>query len=266
MDQPLSFSGLRRAPDLFKAAQNQTTTELLCYQLDLSTLRTFSGTGANAPVVLNLAGNAWFIDQKSDVGNADIIFNDKATSANPIGIFAQPGAIYRVTANQLTIANTAQAGKFLRIWYGVDVDFTPGLSLTGTSNTNVINSSLVVKEAGNAYGASYKSTTALAANTPETIVAAGSNVNGVTIWHASTYSRDVTAQQSGVFIAKATAPATVIDGDVLCGSTAGSEGAGFFCGGGMIDRPLIVPAGKGLFYISTTAMGQCQRMMLYTIL
>jgi len=266
MDQPLSFSGLRRAPDLFKAAQNQTTTELLCYQLDLSVARTFAGSGVNAPVVLNLAGNAWFIDQKSDVGNADIIFNDKATSANPIGIFAQPGAIYRVTANQLTIANTAQAGKFLRIWYGVDVDFTPGLSLTGTSNTNVTNTSINIVDLGFSYAASYANTTAAgAAVTPQNIIAAASNTNGMRIFEAQNISQNP-SHPFGGFICKATAPTTMIDGDVIAMTRGSSDAAGNFPMIINLVKPVNVSAGKRLDFINGTTETLPYRSVLYTLL
>lgn len=268
MDQPLSFSGLRRAPDLFKAAQNQTTTELLCYQLDLSVARTFAGTGVNAPVVLNLAANAWFIDQKSDVGNADIIFNDKATSANPIGIFAQPGAIYRVTANQLTIVNTAQAGKYLRIWYGVDVDFTPALALTGTSNVNVTNTNIVVAETGTVYGASYKSNTLMAANTPETVFLPAANVNGAIIWTAQFITQNAASYSAG-YIAKSSAPSSIIDGDLILSSEHASLIGANEAFGASLSRPIKIPAGKGLYYLSTTlevGAGLALRSSLYTLL
>lgn len=267
-EQPLNFNGTRRAPALFQASQNQTMTELLCYELDLSTARTFTGTGANAPAIINLAGNSWFIDQDSDVGNAYVLFNDRVINAQPRGVFMQPGSIMKITANQLTIVNTAQASKKLRIWYGVDIDFTPALALTGTSNVNVTNASLTVTETGTLYGASYKSNTLMAANTPDTVFAPAANVNGAIIWHAQFLTQNAATIGAG-YLAKTAAPANITDGDLILSAEHASLIGANQMFGGTLPRPLKIAAGKGLYYLSTTAevgAGLTLRSVLYTLL
>jgi len=70
------------------------------------------------------------------------------------------------------------------------------------------------RDVGFAYGTAYASTTVLIANTPQNILAAASNVNGVILWACGLNGIHATGSTAS-FLAKATAPGTVIDGDVL---------------------------------------------------
>lgn len=118
------------------------------------------------------------------------------------------------------------------------------------------------------YGASFSSNAALAANTPENVLAAASNVNGVIVWGASFSSyQSVGSTPFTSLLAKATAPATVNDGDVLCAvDTHDYQSAvTLWSGGGRLSRPIFVPAGKRLDWISTNMVAG-HRRLLYTVL
>lgn len=117
------------------------------------------------------------------------------------------------------------------------------------------------------YGASYKSNTGLAVNTPETIFSPAANVNGAILWAASHIS-----QASGVpyssFLAKTSAPATSLDGDAVLSPNMLSliVASNTYGSGSKLDRPVFIPAGKGLYFISPVAETGAIRSALYTLL
>lgn len=113
---------------------------------------------------------------------------------------------------------------------------------------------LRMTERGYVAGASSVSATNMAANTPRTIVAPGTNVNGMIVWRASYYSRAGTVPQFGSILAKTSAPASVTDGDVIVGIDSIMETAApaFTCAGKR-ERPIFVAAGKGLYCICSAA-------------
>lgn len=115
------------------------------------------------------------------------------------------------------------------------------------------------------YGASYKSNTPLAANTPETIVAPAANLNGLIVWVASFISSQSGATRfASCFLAKTSAPTTIYDGDVIVQpSHMVSQDNGAF-----LMRPVFIPAGKGLYYIANLAENAagCLRSCLYSLL
>src|SRR3954465_8273196 len=73
--------------------QNRLKTEMLAYELDLSTGRTFA---ANTFADLPFAGNAFYVDQESDVGSASIMFADQPLPGTVVPVKVLPGFIAKV--------------------------------------------------------------------------------------------------------------------------------------------------------------------------
>lgn len=124
---------------------------------------------------------------------------------------------------------------------------------------------LVVRDVGFTYGAAYGSTTALAANTPGNIIAAASNVNGYLLWDCGA-DFSVAGGSTASLLAKATAPATVIDGNVLMAIRYGTGGTNRQISGQLGGRRYVA-AGLRLDRISTLAeVAPGLSMALYTLL
>lgn len=106
------------------------------------------------------------------------------------------------------------------------------------------------------YGASFKSIVPLAANTPETIFTAGSNANGAIVWRASfTTQANGSLNMQASIIAKASAPSTVVDGDVIVSPNFAAYRVAYdyvLVSAGL-ESSIYIPAGKGLYYISSVA-------------
>ena len=241
----------------------------LYYDVDLTVARSIAGTGANAALVLNLAANSVFIDaDTTNTGNAVIHFQDTTLGNASAPMFVSPGFIANVPFTQLMIENLAQPGKRLRIFYGVDIDFQAGVNASiAIAGVVTVNNSLAQKlavyEAGYDYVSSFKSVTGLTALGNEVVFAAGANVNGAIVWAAGGVGSSAAYARQAI-IAKATAPATLIDGDVIASSTyvptvnqCQIE----------LARPVKIAAGKGLYFFADTADNiSVQRYCLYTLL
>lgn len=101
----------------------------------------------------------------------------------------------------------------------------------------------------------YKASAAMAANTAEQIFAAGSNTNGAIILTAGFMDTVAAKAANATLLSKATAPTTVIDGEVYANSQAsGPNGATFFSSF-LLQQQQFVPAGVGLYMISDSATG-----------
>lgn len=98
--------------------------------------------------------------------------------------------------------------------------------------------------------ASWSAYGAFTANSNETIFAAGANVNGAIVLEA--YVDGVgTAIMAPAFLAKSTAPASVVDGQVVFkGPLLTFAGSLYFVGGETLQHPVFVPAGRGLYFRS----------------
>lgn len=101
------------------------------FYIDIPLDSTFSIAGGNA-LVLPISGNSFYIDQDLSVaGNAYVHFQDTNLQASSVPLYVGAGFIAKVPFTQLLIENkTAQAGKIIRIVYGVDIDFTAGVNAT----------------------------------------------------------------------------------------------------------------------------------------
>ena len=115
------------------------------------------------------------------------------------------------------------------------------------------------------YGASYRSTTALLANTPEVVFTPAANINGAILHSAQFYSESSTGGGNAAFLAKVSAPLTSVDGDAILTGSSGAIGTTRIIAGGL-NRGVRIPAGKGLYFISTSAEAVANRGALYTLL
>lgn len=95
----------------------------------------------------------------------------------------------------------------------------------------------------------YKATTLINANTPDTVFAPGANVNGAILLTAQMCGRDAAGFARQVFIAKASAPATVVDGEVMLGSLAVLNDTAATTAG-QLQTAQFIPAGLGLYFIT----------------
>jgi len=124
----------------------------------------------------------------------------------------------------------------------------------------------LMRNAGVSYGASFSINSPQVAGTAVQVVAPGANTNGLIVWVANFLSIAAVLQVCNL-IAKATAPTTSVDGDVLCIASATSS---VVTSGsvGRVDAPIFVPAGKGLYlYILFAETATTHpKSVLYTLL
>ena len=113
------------------------------------------------------------------------------------------------------------------------------------------------------YSSSYKSNTNLAANTPETIFTPAQNTLGAWVWTFN-FVHYLAAGGTAV-IAKTSAPASVIDGDVILSSDTMAYNANYY-ESGSLKTPIFIPAGKGLYFINTALAVASMRSSLFTLL
>lgn len=250
----------------FAAVRDGRNSLPLWLDIDLTGARSIA---AGSALSINIAGNSFYVDQDTaNVGNATVHFQDTNLGASSAPLFVSAGFIANVPFTQILIENTAQAGKRLRIFYGVDINFQAGINASiAISGTVIVASTLQnpvnVAPSANAAGASFKANTQLVANTPETIFTAGANVNGAIVT-AIGFKSNLATQGITAIVAKATAPATVVDGNVVMGpqTALGTINMGF------LPAAIKIPAGQGLYFITDTneAAGGNLRYCLYTLL
>jgi hypothetical protein len=262
------FPGFSIPSQDFQAVRDDRRSKPLMYTIDLSSARSIS---AGTALALPLQGNVFYSDPLYDLsgnsvaGVARVHFQDQ--SLNPVGTYftVQPQFICKVPFTQLLVENYAQPGKYLQVVYGVDLDVIPGLSnLTQTTIQGIVSA----QEYGITYGASYKSTTSMAANTPDTIFTPAANVSGAVLWRGS-ISTTAVSPYAGSIIAKASAPTTIIDGDVLASTESWVNSATQNAFSFRFERPIRIAAGKGLYWIvnsAESASNILQRAALYTLL
>lgn len=257
------FAGMSQPSTDFESVRDGRRSTLLYYDVDLSTARSVA---AGTPLILNLAGNSFYVDQDtSTVGYATVHFQDTNLGISPAPIFVGPGFIANVPFTQLLVENTAQAGKRLRVFYGVDIDFQAGVnaqvSISGTLNAAIVRDSIVPQIQ---FASSYQSTTVLAANTPEQIFSAAANANGAILWAADLALNTNPNFALAAMVSGAAAPATVVNGNVIVASQFVSNPG--YLSGFVLPNPVRIPAGNGLWYISQSAEVVVLRHALYTLL
>jgi hypothetical protein len=233
----------------FGGVRDGRRTQILCYDIDLSTARdSSSGTG----LILNIAGNSFYADADPLGGVCLIHFQDTSSDRALLPLYVGAGAIFNVPFTQVLIENSAQSGKKLRVFYGVDIDFQPGsvsqiaVNLTGGY-------SAVRPEAASG---SYSSGAALAANTADTIFTPAANTNGAIVQYAVAMQCDGVNFGMPSFLYKSSPPATIFDGVVIASTHKLFGAAGAGSGGGCeLQAPVYIPAGNGFYFITSYASG-----------
>jgi hypothetical protein len=225
-------------------------------------------------------GDFVYFDQNS-TGVATVKLNN--TSEDPWPAVALAG-VTDVPYTDIFVSAAAQAGKFLNMWYGYRARFmNPQQSIAtigsitspvGVQGPRAYNNApqladlpVLNRDVGFVYGTAISTTSAGAANTAVQLIAPGTNVNGVILWRASVAGRGVTPPLLMGILAKSSAPATVIDGDVLVGTDASAETAGpvSFCFG-RLERAVFVSAGKGIYKMNSQAEANAYASILATVL
>lgn len=131
----LTQGGLLLPNKDFRPVYDGRRSPLFHYDLDLSVARSVA---AGTAVVVNVAGDSFFVDKNpSLVGPATVHFQDTTSGNAPAPVYCEPGFIAKVPYTRILIENDAQPGKIFRFHYGVDIDFTPGASSSVFINGNV---------------------------------------------------------------------------------------------------------------------------------
>jgi hypothetical protein len=131
---------------------------------------------------------------------------------------------------------------------------------------------LVTTERGFAYGASAKSSAALASGATEQIFAAASNVNGAIAWSINNVTQGNGAGAATLLSlhAHTGAPAVFTDGDlILLNYSSTATIAGEIGKVAQLNNAVFIPAGKGLWWRNNGATGEggsSSRCILYTLL
>lgn len=148
----------------FRAVRDGRTSTLFYYDVDLTAGR--SVIAGNA-LILPLTGNVFYADTAPQIGNTTVHFQDTNLSSQGAPVYISPGFIAKVPFTKLLIENTAQPGKILRFFYGVDVDFISGNNIAISGNVNIVDNSQIRTLAGYGFLANV-SQSPLAANNAHT--------------------------------------------------------------------------------------------------
>lgn len=254
------FPGYRRPALDFLSVRDQLRALPFYRELDLSVARSIA---AGTQEIIELAGNSFYVDPIIDAsgnaigGVAVARFEDTRLSAPSTPFTIRDNFNARIPFTRILIENPAQAGKRLRIIYGVDVDFVPGFSASVAIAGNV-NS----VDQGFTYGASYQATLAPGAGTATVAVAPGVNVNGLVAWNAGFAQNPATATTLGL-LAKSSAPANIADGDLLLVAQQLSVAAQTFA---ILPRAARISTGKGLYFYNVNANNGQTNFVQYTAL
>lgn len=263
------MTNLQRPTSDFFAVRDGRRSPWYSHEVDLSAARTDTPSG---DLILQIAGNSFYIDRAPDVGNASIQFQDTSFDRAMLPIYAGPGFIANAPFTQIKITNIAQPGKVLRIFYGVDIDFQPGTSseivLSGVVNTSTVISGVV--QTTNVFpiktvprnliesGFQNDANTAPIAGY-STWIAPAFNNNGLTIVDASIRQFDA-ANILQYFIAAPSLPLFIGSGHVVLMSQVTSPQ--YY--GANLASPIFIPAGLGIyFYSSAGSVNNCVRTMSY---
>jgi hypothetical protein len=248
---PISFNNYEQGPD-FERARTQIATPFQYLDISLDT----AGQGK----IFNVSGDFLYIDTAFD-GVATIELNNQQDA--PVAPFrVQQGFALNALFKQLKVSWDSQPGKRLRIMYSTGERVVP--ALTGTLNVTGTVSTI---EQGASFSTSWKSVTPLAAGGVDTVFSGAANLNGAVLQDCAFYVQNPGANAQWAFLSKATAPTALTDGDMIASTCnmAANSSAGYQMG--RILKPLIIPAGKGLYYYAQAAEGAGPvRWVNYTML
>ena len=89
---------------------------------------------------------------------------------------------------------------------------------------------------------------AIAANTPIALFTPGANINGAIVLNCGMFDA-IGANGGQTFVAKNAAPASINDGDIICGAYSGSVISQ------NLQNPQAIAAGQGFYFVSAVAGG-----------
>lgn len=238
------YSDLLQKPSSnFQAVRDGRASMPFYIDVDLTTARVDSaGTG----LMLNIAGNSFYIDANPTDGTAFVEFQDNASDGASVNLYCSPGVIFKIPFTQLKIVNSAQAGKKIRIVYGVDVDFYSG----SVAQVAVSGSSTIRPEGKTGNYASV----AVAGAGAVSIFTNAQNPNGVIILGAGISDYPLVGCTQ-TFIANTASPANVADGDIILASTMQTINGASSPIFNTLTIPQFIAAGIGLYFYSSTAGG-----------
>ncbi len=260
------FPGIDKPSIDFQPIRDQRRALPDHFDVDLSVARSFAaGTALILPAV---SGNVFYIDQDPiNTGTATVYFQDTTKTATPVT--CRSGSIFKIPFTGLAFENTAQAGKRLRVLYGVDIDFQPSMS----ADVNISGGVGINQGPAPFYDDAavlFNSGAALGIGGVATVINPASNTNGVILWsYEEFFFINVNgAHPTASLLAKATAPTTSLDGMILSAarnqsltSTSGSPCTV------SLKRPLKIAAGLGVYFFNgTNAQAYAARTCAYSLL
>lgn len=117
------------------------------------------------------------------------------------------------------------------------------------------------------YGSSWKSNANGTMNVAQEVVSPAANARGMYVWRAGFFSQKTSGTVRCALIAKAGVPTSNMDGDVILGiETWGAVASSNYAVAGKLERPVFIPAGKGLYFIGDDTEVQSQKHVLYDLL
>lgn len=264
-----NFPGIEKPSIDFQPVRDQRRALPDYYDVDLSTARSFS---AGSALILPIAGNVFFVDQDTtNTGIATVYFQDTTAKSTPLTVGA--GSIFRIPFTGLAIENSAQAGKRLRIVYGVDLDFLPALNANVAITGSVsISGDVLTRRAPSPYyddATMAQDFTNLGVNGAMTMIAPASNTGGAIIWQAESASMALTTPPTGGFGWSSSAPATLSGLQVVAHARPTFQVTTSYGGcHALLHRPIKIPAGYGFYYCNgaTAEAVNSGRHILYTLL
>ena len=152
------FPGVRPPTSDFQAVRDGRRALPFNFPVPLGAARSLANGKTEDPtdasgkaLAIQMAGNVFFSDPLFDLagnsiaGIARVHFQDTANAQSPY-LTVLPTAVYRIPFTELLVENHAQAGKFLQIVYGTDIDINPGTS--SQVQATLLNSLLNVDDVG----------------------------------------------------------------------------------------------------------------------
>lgn len=215
---------------------------------------------ANTLIRKDFAGD-FIYASRNTTGVVDVQINSLAMPKFPFG---QNTTISGFPYKTLYLSWEAQAGLVMDLWYGYGAKVIPP-NQDIASILNTVN----IMDAGNSYGVAFNSNAALTAGTPLNILSAGSNTGGARVSSAFSYGIGNTGVNQApqiALMAKATAPANVNDGDVLCFNDKYALSSGVvLITTNTLPNPLRIGSGMRLDWISDASISGT-KTVLYTLL
>lgn len=197
---------------------------------------------------------------------ADADFYKVLTSSGDLSITRDGGS----TIKPLRAGRGERNVPFLRLMVR-DLSGAPNSGTILVGDSDFIDDTIVLSNAINVRpevaSGSYSSSSNLVANTPDAVFTAAANANGALILTATT-TNDSTSGFCGVtLISKATSlPATIHDGQTYLREKSQSQGSSWQSYSADLPKEQYVPAGHGLYWISTLNTTVNSRACRYKLL